>query len=111
MPKRAVKHPPTTMHPLPCDWHLNAFDPGTIVSGKSCPGQNMVARVDMHVVLLRLVVKIFDPFRDRIALINDVHLVRNGISRMSNKLSAGHELVVRVGAKTVSQSSVKSGKP
>src|ERR1700692_960956 len=30
---------------------------------------------------------------------------------MSNKLSPGHEMIVRVGAKTVSQASVKSGKP
>src|SRR5215218_11019957 len=110
MPKGAVEDPPLAIPALPHDRHHHVLGPvGMLARERRC-GQDLVRRIDVHVVLLGMVIEVPDPLHDWIVRSGDVHAVVDDVTGMSDPLAAAHELVLDGLAESVAHTTVVAGK-
>src|SRR5215218_5107590 len=107
----AVEH--TTFAPLtlPDDGYYVALDPGYVVSREGRSREDLVGRVDVHVVLLGVHAEIFQARGYGIFVVNDVDLVVDDLAGMGHPLASHHELVVDAVAERVGHAAVPTGEP
>ena len=86
MAKRAVEHPPFAVPLRPSHWHHHIAETGG--------GQNRVAGVHVHVVVLRGHGEVFEALGDGAGHIGDIDLVGDPIAPwVGHPLAANHVLV------------------
>src|SRR5271165_755757 len=109
MAERAVEDAALPMPALPDDGHHNAGRPRRIFAGKRGGRQNLVRRIDMHVILLGPVRKSGDALHDRIVGPRDVDAIVDDVAGMGDPLTAAHEVVLDALAERVAHAAVIAG--
>ena len=80
-----------------------------MLAGKGGCGQNGIARIGVHIILLRVNLEVAQAARDLVVGVRDLHGVIDDVSRMRDPLSADHPLIARVLAKGIARAAVPSG--
>lgn len=101
-----VEHAPGSPMARPDYGHRGAGDPGRVDARERRRRQDIVAWVDVHVVLHGAHAEVRQPRCDRVVMIDDVHVVVNDVVRVRHLLTAHHELVGDVVAERVGHSAV-----
>jgi hypothetical protein len=101
MPECVVKNLARAPASFPNDRHDRVGNPCAMLAREFRRGEDFVARVHVHVVLLGIHFEIRDSHHDRIARVRDVDRVIDDVARMRDPLPTDHELILGVVAKSV----------
>src|ERR671911_2976333 len=96
---------------LPDDGYYVALDPGYVLSREGGGREDVVGRVDVHVVLLRVHAEIFQARRYGVFVVYDCDLVVDDLAGVGHPLASHHELVVDAVAERVGHAAVPAGEP
>src|SRR5215210_1370208 len=105
----AVEHASFAPPTLPDDGHYVARDPGHVLSGEGGGREDLVGRVDVHVVLLGVHLKVFETGGYGVFVVYDVDFVVDNVAGMGHPLAPDHELVVYALAERVGHAAVPAG--
>ena len=75
MPKRAIKYPTRSMMSFPGNRHYHSFGPGAMLSAERCSCQNLITRIDVHVILLGAILEIAKAGGNRVISVRDAHAI------------------------------------
>src|ERR671911_2134478 len=94
---------------LPDDGYYVALDPGYVLSREGGGREDLVGRVDVHVVLLGVHVEVFEAGGYGVFVVYDVDFVVDDVAGVGDPLASHHELVVDTLAERVGHAAVPAG--
>src|ERR671910_1736314 len=102
----AVEHASFAPLSLPDHGDYVALDPGYVLSRESGGREDLVGRVDVHVVLLGVHAEVVETRGYRVFAVYDVYLVVDYFAGVGYPLATDHELVVDAVAERVGHAAV-----